>query len=394
MAYFTGTLLASPIVRGSSGDTYGTHHSVLGVGGYMEVKTIEDRDALPISDPAVLNYDGISSGQRRLGMLVYVHETDIIYKLNVPYTTWTGHTLTEKLEALSGETNWSPLDLGDDISGDGIKSRLTQTGHTFVVGDVIGHNGSYYLLVDSDIANSIEPLGVVSEVNGDEFVVVYSGYINTTNMVDVSGSTLSTGTTYYLSETVGKITLIEPIEDGLVSKPVLVTLDNNRGIVLQYRGLVVGENITGATNLGFFSGYTSVQTLTIAAAGSDEDGDYESLYNYYYRDSDGIIRLGAPQYDGIKRRGYLKTTPLPIRSWVFDDETSGWIFIIGDVSQNVGNFLNYVNYAGTRLTQIEWLEGSSPYSNLSPTSVFIDAGSFVRNLDLISSGVFASNKNE
>ena len=393
MAYFTGTLLASPVVRGSAADTYGTHHSVLGVGGYMELKTVAERNALPISDPGALTYDGIASGQRRLGMLVYVHETDTIYKLDIPYTTWNGYNLTQKLDALENNSNWTPLDLGGDISGDRIESTLTQTGHGFVIGDVIGHNGSFYLKVDSDIANSVEPLGIVSEVNGDEFVVVYSGYIDTTSIVDEGSLMLSDGTLYYLSEIEGKITSNEPIEDGLVSKPVLVTIDGNRGIVLQYRGLVVGEQVIGATNLGFFSGYTSVQTLKIFAPGNNEDGDYDSLYNYYYRDFDGVIRLGAPEYDGVKRRGYLKSSS-PIRSWIFNDETGGWSFIDGDVSQNVGNFMNYVAYDNPQFTETEWFESPPLYFNSPTNTVGIEVDGNLTSGDFIANGgpVFANKK--
>ena len=46
--YFKGTVVASSIVKSSSGDTYGTHHSVMGVGGFMEVKTIVERNLIPM----------------------------------------------------------------------------------------------------------------------------------------------------------------------------------------------------------------------------------------------------------------------------------------------------------------------------------------------------------
>ena len=98
-------------------EVFGTHYSVLGVGGYMEVFTLEDLkfnpsppgfgsgtvewsgNTIPIhynvpsngNDPAtlLLNNDNISSGRRRLGMLVYVYETDTIYQFHIPnYTTY------------------------------------------------------------------------------------------------------------------------------------------------------------------------------------------------------------------------------------------------------------------------------------------------------------------
>ena len=91
--------------------TQGTHFSVLGVGGYMEVYSLSDLDfTVPIStvgpveysgntipiqlnigvsppslpDFITLNSDNISSGRRRLGMMVYVHEVDTVYQFHIP----------------------------------------------------------------------------------------------------------------------------------------------------------------------------------------------------------------------------------------------------------------------------------------------------------------------
>lgn len=87
-------------------DYFGTNFSVLQVGGYMEVYYLSDLDytvpagdtgpikfsgnTIPINftkktlaflpDTITLNSDNISSGRRRLGMLVYVHETERTYQ--------------------------------------------------------------------------------------------------------------------------------------------------------------------------------------------------------------------------------------------------------------------------------------------------------------------------
>ena len=41
------------------------------------------RQAPTISDRLTLNSDAISTGRRRLGMLVYVHETNLTYQLQI-----------------------------------------------------------------------------------------------------------------------------------------------------------------------------------------------------------------------------------------------------------------------------------------------------------------------
>jgi len=71
--------LGSAIVPNSSGATYGTHYSYLGVGGYVEVPDNTYRNGIPAGSN--MNADGYSSGRRRFGMLVYVMDTDKAYRL-------------------------------------------------------------------------------------------------------------------------------------------------------------------------------------------------------------------------------------------------------------------------------------------------------------------------
>ena len=91
---------------------FGTNFSVDGVGGYMEVYNLSDLsltltsstypdliqlsgNTIPIRfskgngttsspDFITLNSDNISSGRRKLGMMVYVHETDKVYQYVIP----------------------------------------------------------------------------------------------------------------------------------------------------------------------------------------------------------------------------------------------------------------------------------------------------------------------
>jgi len=101
--------------------TYGSNFSVYGVGGFMEVYNLSDlgytipsgatgdiqysANTIPIAfhkgngsifspDILNLNSDNISSGRRRLGMLVYVYETDKVYQYHIPNydTLWSGAT--------------------------------------------------------------------------------------------------------------------------------------------------------------------------------------------------------------------------------------------------------------------------------------------------------------
>ena len=100
---------------------YGTNFSILGTGGYMEVYSVNDlyftipssytgliefsANTIPIQfnkgigsifspDVLTLNSDNISSGRRRIGMLVYVIDEDQIYQYQIPNfeLLWSGAT--------------------------------------------------------------------------------------------------------------------------------------------------------------------------------------------------------------------------------------------------------------------------------------------------------------
>lgn len=88
-----GLQVGGPIVTPSSGSTFGTHFSYLGVGGYVEVPTIDYRNGIPVGSN--MNADGYSSGRRRFGMMVYVIEENKLYRLTPKKSDGTKVTLTE-----------------------------------------------------------------------------------------------------------------------------------------------------------------------------------------------------------------------------------------------------------------------------------------------------------
>lgn len=233
MVHPLGTLLSSPVVTGSALDTFGTHFSSLGIGGWQEFETISERDAIPIDSLSRIDATGLSSGRRRLGMSVYVHETDVIYQLKIPnWSTFT--TDAQKVSALSNNLNWIELETG---AADAVSKDHTQAGHGFVIGDVIKHNGTSYVKSRADASNVDEHLGIVSEVDGDDFRVTYMGYIDLSTIAGLSANTL-----YFVSPTTaGAITPYEPFNVGEESKPILITQDSDEGIVLNYRGLIITD---------------------------------------------------------------------------------------------------------------------------------------------------------
>lgn len=422
MSYWAGTLLASPIVRGSSGDTYGTHHSILGVGGYMEVNSISERNALPVDTVNGLGYDEISSGQRRLGMLVYVYDNDTTYQLYINPSTWTGLTSTGKVNALSNNNNWKIYISGSDVSdSERIVSEFEQTTHGFVKGDVLAHDGTEFIKINNINAATYEPLGIVNEViDVNNFKLTLSGYISISGIQDVNSSGLTGGTLYYLSDVDGKITDVKPTGSTNVNKPILVTLSGDTGIVLQYRWIYdnigilnydlfsgytattqqfLDTVVTGATNIGYFTGQTGIQTLPIThLTNSSYNGDYASLFNYYYRDVNGFIRIGESS-DGNLRRGYVRTTP-PARSWIWNEYTgdgapNGWVFINADISSpDVYGFSGFTSeYDTPAYTAITWNDGAS-YNNGSDIIISTIQGSLLTGSTFLNGGPVFSDKQD
>lgn len=145
-----------------------------------------------------------------------------------------------------------------------------------------------------------------------------------------------------------------------------------------------GDFVTGATNLGYFSGYTGIMTLPINhLTDNDFDGNYNSLYNYYYRGTDGIIHIGTPS-DGIPKRGFFKSNS-PQKSWIWNEGTDGdnlvgWNLIDGDISTMIGTELD-VSYP-------PYYDGVTkfPYS----ATTFTSGSTYNNGSDLVINSVYGS----
>ena len=99
-----------------------------------------------------------------------------------------------------------------------------------VIGIIVGEDASYnYIAVSGQIDNS-----------------TFSNTIR--NSLGIVGGTLGKGTAYFLSPTVaGGITTIEPSAYGQVSKPLLLGITGDKGLILPYRGIVIEGISAGIT---------------------------------------------------------------------------------------------------------------------------------------------------
>lgn len=121
------------------------------------------------------------------------------------------------------------------IGGGGTIDRVTQAGHSFVLGDILYLNSSTYTKARADAANTAEVVGMVSRViDANTFELTLSG--------EVTGlSGLTTGEVYFLSaSTAGAVTITEPSIVGQISLPVGVASSTTSMYVQPKRGAVVG----------------------------------------------------------------------------------------------------------------------------------------------------------
>ncbi len=254
---------------------FGTNFSVLQTGGYMEVYnlsdlnfTIPDGDTgqieftgntIPVNyskrtlpflpDNLTLNSDNISSGRRRLGMLVYVHETQLTYQYTIS----------------NFETLW------DNASGSTTESDYTTTVSTSTDG---GTN-----FIDAWLDSSVEGQGGVTRENARWKIFYGTDW-------EITGGTYNSGTgTLSLDNNTGGTINVTGFTTGGGDTAISgITYDNNFGLSLEST-----DGSSGTVLLPFITGgsYNSgAVTLNI-------NGGIESDIQITGFDSDDTYLTGA-----------------------------------------------------------------------------------------------------
>lgn len=92
MSTLKGTNVLAPVVPFSTTDSHATHEARYGRGGYRTVNDTAERDAIP-------------SLRREAGMMVYVLDTQKVWRLDANLTTWTEVAAISQPAVLDGG-NW------------------------------------------------------------------------------------------------------------------------------------------------------------------------------------------------------------------------------------------------------------------------------------------------
>jgi hypothetical protein len=260
---------------------FGTHFSVLNVGGYMEVYNLSDlsltltsstypsliqlsANTIPIRftkgdgtflspDYITLNSDNISSGRRRLGMMVYVHETDKVYQYVIPNydTLWNN---------ITGLTGFSAVTYSDYTT---VINNRSSAGQSFInawtASTIEGVSG--YTSTDSNWrifqtgGGSIFTGGTVTGptifTNGlTANTISATTYYNLPKDIYVTGGTYSSGTATFTNNSGGTFS----ISGFSIPQLSAVTIDTYSGTRLypydpSINGFGVSRSVNGAVGI-------------------------------------------------------------------------------------------------------------------------------------------------
>ena len=330
------------------GKVFGTNYSVLQTGGYMEVYTLADLNftvpdgstglieytgnTIPVNyskrtlpflpDTLTLNSDNISSGRRRLGMLVYVHETEQTYQYTIPNfeslwnaasgsttqstygtsvsTSTTGGTafinawLDSTVEGVSGATrdnsrwrifwgtDWQitggtytsetgTLALNDNTGGTVTVTGFTSGGgqNTYVTGGTVTYDsvGTLRLFNNNDTSVNITGLTSITGATLVGSTLTLSdnlgSSISVSGFTTTSSDTFVTGATY--TESTGILTLTrndgQTVGAGGFSYIKSLTLSNNNLTITPNIGAPALSQVEAITGLGY-SGWGLTGTST------------------------------------------------------------------------------------------------------------------------------------
>jgi hypothetical protein len=250
-----------------NGSTYGSNFSVYGIGGFMEVYKLTDLvytipvgqtgiieysgNTIPIRfqkgsgsvfspDVLTLNSDNISSGRRRLGMLVYVYETDKIYQFNIE----------------NYDTLWNNATGATGPGGSSV--IISDFGTTIKNNSVAGQ-----ALINAWTGSTIE--GVTSGVTGYSWTELKTG--GSSGGSNFTGGTVTGGTIFtngLTANTISATTYYNLPVSGLTEGTNISITGSNGNYRITFTG-TTGSNFTGGTVSGdtiFTSGLTA-NTLNV-----------------------------------------------------------------------------------------------------------------------------------
>ena len=139
----------------------------------------------------------------------------------------------------------------------GASKQISQTGHGFVVGNVLRFDtgSSTYVKALADSETNSEAVGIVSQaISADMFILTQVGWVEDIT----SPATLVPETVYFLSEvTPGLLTATEPLLLNSINKPLLIADSTTSGYFFNWRGVANTDPSVGYSNSFVYADLTT-----------------------------------------------------------------------------------------------------------------------------------------
>lgn len=242
-----------------------------------------------VSDTLMMRHSPTGQAGVTFG-IVYTGSTGPAVYPNVPVTNWVRYFNADQLDgahALTTATPWSiPVSIqnchgegrihADWVQADCIRRDYTQEGHGFVKGHVVRFDadGSLTFAKANNVQNA-EAIGIVTAVTGSCFTVISKGYVS--GITGTGGFEtiypLVTGNAYFLSPIANGGLFAEPdsgalmLQPGEIRKAIFVASSHDSGYVVNYTGIVVGDNPTDNVYLRSAAPVGSVHPFAGATSG-------------------------------------------------------------------------------------------------------------------------------
>lgn len=195
----------------------------------------------------------------------------------VPVYDWVKYFNADQLDGAHATTASIPWHIpimgaegrvaGDLLSADSIRKTFTVSGHAFSKGDIVrvNTNGSLTFAAANTVPTA-EALGMVDSVSGNSVTLVTKGFISGLTGTRINAVLpLATGNVYFLSPTTLGGLIDSPdtgvgIGPGEVRKAMLLAMGSNSGYVLNYTGVVEGDEPTDTIYMSTFAPIGSIQS--------------------------------------------------------------------------------------------------------------------------------------
>lgn len=265
--FITGTFAVGDVI-GFSG---GTYNKAIADGKYngeiLGVVISVNGGTSELAQAGFVQFSTLPLGSGLTTNKTYFLSDTVAGRMTTVEPTTYGHVSKAVLIAYTNSSGWVLPYAGyvvstgstENVNGERVSLKVTQSLHSFYVNEVVGWSGGQYTPAIANGTYNGEVVGIVSRIiDPNNFEVTQSGYFS-----GFTGTSLSANTTYFLSNIVaGQLTTVKPTTLTHVVRPVLATTTAKAGWVLPYPGTVL---ISGSSGGGTGSTYAEGLGISISA---------------------------------------------------------------------------------------------------------------------------------